>query len=320
MDLISFAVKVSQTMQNLIHYTVQPLKLMKGLLFGAIGLLLFSLSTNDDPKYTEEIKNWHQKREESLKKEEGWLNLAGLYWLKPGNNTFGSDSGNNIVFPKGKSVPYLGKFILENGDVWLETSADAEVWQGDQRVEKLKIFSADQKEALVLKHKSLRWFIIKRGEKFGVRLRDLEHPAITNFKGIDTYPIDQKWSVVAHLETFPEERKIPIVDVLGQTTLQVSPGRLVFEVKGKQYRLDAVESDKELFILFADKTNQKHTYQSGRFLYATAPDASGNTVLDFNKAINPPCAFTEFATCPLPPAQNHLPIAISAGEKRYGDH
>jgi uncharacterized protein (DUF1684 family) len=107
---------------------------------------------------------------------------------------------------------------------------------------------------------------------------------------------------------------------LGQTTLQVSPGSLVFEVKGKQYRLDAVESGKELFILFADKTNHRHTYQSGRFLYAAVPDSSGNTILDFNKAINPPCAFTEFATCPLPPEQNKLPIAITAGEKRYGEH
>ena len=281
---------------------------------------MLSFTNGDDPKYVEEIKNWHKDRVESLKKEDGWLNLAGLYWLKPGSNSFGDAPDNQIVFPKGKSAAHLGRLILENGEVWVETRPGEEIWQGEQPVEKLKIFSAGDHEPLLLRHRSLRWYVIKRGEKYGIRLRDLEHPALTSFKGIDAYPIDAKWKVEAKLETFPDERKIPITDVLGQTSMQVSPGTLVFTLKGKEHRLDAVESGDELFILFADKTNHKHTYQSGRFLYAKKPDAGGKTTLDFNKAYNPPCAFTEFATCPLPPPQNTLSIAVSAGEKRYGEH
>ncbi|AEE52000.1 DUF1684 domain-containing protein [Haliscomenobacter hydrossis] len=285
-----------------------------------LGASLLSFSYGTDPKYVEEIKIWHKARIESLKKEDGWLNLAGLYWLKPGSNTFGDAADNQIVFPKGKSAARLGRLILENGEVWVETTPGEEIWQGDQPIEKLKIFSAGNPDPLLLRHRSLRWYVIKRGDKYGIRLRDLEHPALTSFKGIDAYPIDAKWKVEAKLETFPEERKIPITDVLGQTSMQVSPGTLVFTLKGKEHRLDAVESGDELFILFADKTNQKHTYQSGRFLYAKKPAAGGKTTLDFNKAYNPPCAFTEFATCPLPPPQNTLSIAVSAGEKRYGEH
>lgn len=292
----------------------------KNIILVTFGCFLISAKSGDDPQYVESIKTWHQKREEALKKEDGWLNLAGLYWLEPGSNTFGAARTNTIVFPKNKSADYLGKLILENGEVWIESPLEANVWQGEQKVEKTKIFGAGLKEPVVLKHQSLRWFIIKRGEKIGVRLRDLESPAVLSFKGIETYPVDGKWKVIAKLETTTTERKIPILDVLGQTTLQTSPGTLVFKIKGKTLRLDAVDGGDKLFIIFADKTNEKHTYPSGRFLYANKPDASGNTILDFNQSINPPCAFTEFATCPLPPAQNTLPVAITAGEKRFGNH
>jgi uncharacterized protein (DUF1684 family) len=283
----------------------------------AVALLSFSYGT--DPKYVEEIKNWQKERVESLKKEDGWLNLAGLFWLKPGSNTFGAGAGNQIIFPKGKSAAQLGRLILENGEVWVESKPEAEVWQGENRVERLKIFSPGS-TPLVLRHGSLRWFVIKRGEKYGIRLRDLEHPNLSHFQGIESYPIDSKWKVIAKLEKFPEEKKIAITDVLGQTSMQPSSGALVFELKGKTYRLEPIDEGEQFFILFGDKTNAKHTYQSGRFLYAQKPVAGTNTViLDFNKAYNPPCAFTAFATCPLPPAQNVLTVAIQGGEKRYGE-
>lgn len=285
---------------------------------GSILLLGFTYGT--DPKYVEEIKNWQKQRVESLKKEDGWLNLAGLYWLRPGVNSFGGEKGNQILFPKDKSAAKLGNLILENGEVWVEAEPGADLWQGDKQVkEKLKIFATGT-APLVLKHGSLRWFIIKRGDKYGIRLRDLEHPNLTNFKGLETYPIDSKWKVEAKFEPAIEERKISITDVLGQTSMQTSSGTLVFTLKGKTYRLDPIDEGDQFFILFGDKTNQKHTYQSGRFLYAKKPVPGSTTVtLDFNKAYNPPCAFTEFATCPLPPEQNNLGVAIQAGEKRYGE-
>jgi hypothetical protein len=282
------------------------------------SLLLLSFTSSSDPKYVEEIKNWQKERVESLKSEEGWLNLAGLYWLKPGSNTFGAAKDNQIVFPAGKATAQLGKMILENGEVWLEADPAAEIWQENNPASRLKIFGDGMGRPSILRHRSLRWFIIKRGDKYGVRLRDLEHPNLSSFQGIESYPIHAKWRVEAKLEIPTTPRKIAITDVLGQTSQQDSPGTLVFTLKGKTHRLDAVDAGDELFILFGDKTNQKQTYPSGRFVYAKKPGADGIVILDFNKAYNPPCAFTEFATCPLPPAQNNLGIAVAAGERRYG--
>ncbi|AEI51680.1 DUF1684 domain-containing protein [Runella slithyformis] len=276
------------------------------------------LSIRDDTGYVNELKAWHQKRIESLKAENGWLNLAGLFWLEEGKNSFGADTQNNVVFPAGKSLPLLGSFTLKNGEVWVDIEPGAKVTVNGQPVTSLKIFSAEDHP--VLASGSLRWFVIKRGNKYGIRLRDLESPGIQHFTGINTYSIDQKWRVEARLEPAATDKKIPITDVTGQTSLQTSPGTLVFTIDGKEYRLDAVESEDQLFILFADKTSGKETYGAGRFLYAERPNRQGITVLDFNRSINPPCAFTTFATCPLPPKQNRLPIAVKAGEKNYGNH
>ncbi|MFM8488780.1 MAG: DUF1684 domain-containing protein, partial [Bacteroidota bacterium] len=157
------------------------------------------------------------------------------------------------------------------------------------------------------------------GDRYAVRLRDLEHPALATFRGVETYVPDTAWIFRARLER-TVGKKIPITNVLGQVNMMESPGTLVFTHKGTAYRLDAVEDDGKLFILFSDETSGSATYGTGRFLYAEIPGSDNYTVLDFNKAINPPCAFTVYATCPLPPAQNSLPFAVTAGEKRYGEH
>ncbi|WP_428663730.1 DUF1684 domain-containing protein [Runella sp.] len=289
----------------------------KILLFFLLGAVATGFRT-DDSGYETELKTWHQKRIEGLKAENGWLNLVGLFWLEEGKNSFGSDAGNNIVFPAGKSAPLLGSFTLKNGEVWVDVDPNAKVSVNKEPVTSLKIYPSEKN--VVLESGSLRWFVIKRGNKFGIRLRDLESHDLQHFTGIKTYSIDQKWRIEAKLEPAAADKKIPITDVMGQTSLQTSPGTLVFSVDGKEYRLDAVESDQQLFILFADKTSGKETYGAGRFLYAERPNEQGITVLDFNKSINPPCAFTSFATCPLPPKQNRLPIAVTAGEKNYGTH
>lgn len=268
--------------------------------------------------YAQQIRVWHQQRLEKLKAEKGWLNLAGLFWLEAGRTSFGSDKTNKIVFPEGKCPALLGHFRVEKDAVWLEPAASARVSAGGKVLAApLRLYPADT--PTVLQSGPLRWFVIKRGERFGVRLRDLEHPALLQFKGVDCYPVDASWRVTARLEP-AVDKKIPITNVLGQTTLQTSPGTLVFQLKGVTHRLDAVEDDGKLFLLFSDETSGVETYGTGRFLYADPPDAQGLTVLDFNQAINPPCAFTAFATCPLPPPQNALPIEVRAGEKGYGGH
>ncbi|WP_435357204.1 DUF1684 domain-containing protein [Emticicia sp. SJ17W-69] len=280
--------------------------------------ILFSFSVkSDDSDYEKEIKAWQQTRVENLKKENGWLNLAGLFWLEEGKNSFGASTDNKIVFPKNKSKQFLGDFILEKGEVFVEPKADAEIFNDTQPVGKLKIYPAEKN--IILKHNSLRWFVIKRGERFAVRLRDLESPFLKEFHGIETFPIDEKWKVKAKFVP-SVGKKIPILDITGQTTLQDSPGSLVFTIAGKEYSLDALTEGESLFILFGDKTNKIETYGSGRFLNAAKADAEGYTYLDFNKAYNPPCAFTPYATCPLPPKQNQLPFNLTAGEKNYGHH
>ncbi|AFK01815.1 protein of unknown function DUF1684 [Emticicia oligotrophica DSM 17448] len=285
------------------------------------SLALFILSSfitpNDDADYEKEIKEWHKNRIESLKKENGWLNLAGLFWLEEGRNSFGADIENKIIFPTGKSGNFLGEFILSNGEVFIEAKKGAEIYHENEKVEKLKIFPSEK--PILLKHHTLRWFVIKRGNKYAIRLRDLDSPFLKEFHGIETFQIDKKWKLKAKFEP-TVGKKIAILDVTGQTSQQDSPGKLIFTVAGKEYALDALAEGDELFIIFGDITNKKETYGAGRFVYAAKPDADGFTSLDFNKAYNPPCAFTPYATCPLPPKQNLLPIAISAGEKNYGNH
>lgn len=267
--------------------------------------------------YKTEIEQWHQKRIADLKSANGWLNLAGLFWLKEGVSTFGSDESNDIVFPKNKIPAKAGLFLLQNGVVTITSLPAVEIFSNEKPIKTGVIFHSDSTRQPKLAYGSLQWFIIKRDNQFGVRLRDMESTTVTEFQGIGRYEIDPEFRAEAILETSSAPKKIDITNVLGQTTAQDSPGTLVFTIKGKEYRLDALEEGEELFVIFGDPTNEKETYPSGRYVYAAKPGADGKTILDFNKACNPPCAFTPFATCPLPPSQNVLPIAITVGEKNF---
>lgn len=285
--------------------------------YAILLLLLLSATTlltaQSGSPYAQRVAADHRDREAKLLAEDGWVNLAGRFPLPAGRSSFGAASDHPIVFPGHKCPDRLGHFVLRNDSVWVELEPGSGVLANGKAAESpVRVFPSEQ--LVVLQSGVLRWTVIKRADRFFVRLRDLEHPALKAFKGIPTYPADSTWRVTARLERSPG-KKIPITNVLGQTTLQDSPGTLVFDLKGATYRLDAVEDDQRLFILFADATTGVETYGTGRFLYADPPDANGQTVLDFNYAINPPCAFTEFAVCPLPPKQNGLPIAVTAGEK-----
>lgn len=292
---------------------------MKRQLYCTLGLVAFlflaSFITGDSP-YENEIRQWHEKRIESLKAESGWLNLAGLYWLKEGVNTFGSAEENDILFPAEKSRPFLGEIVLEKDKITLRSKPDAQIFLGDQPVTEIDLFPDGR--PVTLKHGPLRWFVIKRGDKYAIRLRDLESEFLKGFTGIERYPVQEKWRVKAQFVP-TKGRTVSITDITGRTDDQVSPGKLVFKVNGKEYSLDAVGRPENLFLIFADQTNKHETYGSGRFLYSSV-EPDGSAWLDFNKAINPPCAFSPYATCPLPPKQNKLALAVAAGEKRYGEH
>lgn len=273
--------------------------------------------TLDVVSYKAEIEQWRQKRMEDLKSENSWLNLAGLYWLKEGVSTFGSDESNDIVFPKDKIPGKAGLFILKNGIVTMTSLPEVEITANEKPIKTSVIFHPDSSGQPKLAYGSLQWFVINREDQYGIRLRDIESAAVKEFHGIERYETDPDFRTEAILEISSVVKKIDITNVLGQTTPQDSPGTLVFMINGKEYRLDALEVEDELFVLFSDLTNEQETYPSGRYVYAEMPGLDGKTILDFNKAHNPPCAFTPFATCPLPPPQNRLPIAIKAGEKNY---
>lgn len=285
-----------------------------------IGILLCSFHLADDPDYREKIDLWHRERVNLLKSENGWLNLAGLFWLKEGKNSLGRGTSFDVAFPTFGSSVNLGTLSLQAGEVQFSPAKEAGISvDGNAITAPLTIFSPNAKLP-VLAQGSLRWFIIKRGNKYGVRLRDLASSQLKEFQGIDRYPTDKTWHITAQLESSNTPKTLPIVDVLGQTSQYPMAGTLVFKRAGQTYRLDAANEGERLFILFGDQTNGHDTYGAGRFLYAAKADSTGRVVLDFNQAINPPCAFTIFATCPLPPPQNKLALAITAGEKRYGDH
>lgn len=272
--------------------------------------------------YQLEIDTWHQKRVEELKGPKGWLNIAGLFWLKEGINGFGSGQGNDVLFPEGKISDRAGFFVLKQGVVTLTATPGTSVICDGQSVNGSRVvFHPDSAKAAIQEFGSLQWFIIQRDNKFGVRLRDFKNPELENFKGIERYPVSADWRIQATLEKVDSSRMIDINTTIGQTIPERSQGILVFVIEGKEYRLETLgEGDPELSVIFGDATNAKETYGAGRYLDVKRPGGDGKTIIDFNKAYNPPCAFIAFATCPLPPKQNILTVPITAGEKNYEMH
>ena len=267
--------------------------------------------------YVQSIADWRAEREEELKGPDGWLNLAGLYWLEPGATSMGAAPDNDIVLSDLPAAPYVGAFVWENGMVEFRADPGAEVVSNGERVTQLRLVHDEEGDPTVLTHGLLSWHAIGRLDRMGVRLRDLNHPAVSGFPGIQAYPTDPAWRVEARFEPYPQpEERILNTVVEGLGWKPTAPGVLAFELGGKPLSLEAYAAGPGFLLIFADLTTGKTTYPAGRYLYAFASRRAGGTVtLDFNKAINPPCAFTDFATCPLPQRRNRLPIAIEAGEQ-----
>lgn len=272
------------------------------------------------PEYISSIKQWRAKRVENLKKDNGWLNLAGLYWLKQGENTFGTNPGNDIVFPKGKGPGTIGNFILSDSTITIKVAPGVEVKTNGKPVKEMVLKDDASGDPTVLELGFLRWFVIQRGDRFGIRLRNLDADLVKEFKGTEVYPIDEDWKFNATFVKYDPPKTLSIPTIVGTVEEDPCPGALLFDKDGKSYKLDAIKEGDSFFIIFADETSGEETYGAGRFLYTSLPDSAGRVILDFNKAYNPPCAFTPYATCPLPPKQNYLKMKITAGEKKYGHH
>ena len=272
-----------------------------------------------EENYEKEIDAWRKERTDGLRSPDGWLNLTGLYELKEGVNRFGSDSSNDLIFPGENTPGHIGTFILDRNSLSMDVEAAVEVNHQGNGVRSMKLKSDREGQPSALSLGSFRWSIIQRGSRFFVRLRDLNSPLLDEFHGVETFEADPRWCIEAVLEPYSPVKQIPISNVLGIVEDKPCPGALIFRIEAETYRLDPIVSPdgERLFIIFADETNGIETYGAGRFLHVDRPRGDGKTTVDFNKAHNPACAFTEFATCPLPPVQNRLPVPIEAGEKLY---
>jgi uncharacterized protein len=268
--------------------------------------LLTSPGDSTQASYEAEVNAWHQNRVASLKRPQGWLSLVALDWLQEGSN----------------EIPSIGTLLLKDGTVHLEMTPGVEAAVGGSSFTSGTIRAEGGKERPDRVVVGTRAFtIIKRGERYAVRMWDSNAQSLKHFSGIARFPVDATWRMRARWEAYATPKKIKVASVIpGYMEDYEVEGAAIFTIDGTEYRLEPVGSASEtLFFIFADKTNGKETYGAGRFLYADPPK-DGTVILDFNKAHNPPCAFTPFATCPLPPASNRLPVRIPAGEKNFGDH
>lgn len=280
----------------------------------AASLLLCVFGEAQNVNYQEEIAKWKQERLTELKSENGWLNLAGLFWIKEGRQYFGGSSSDDIRFPISFFPARVGYFERKGNKVIQVLEKNIAVYTNGVYQKELMVFDEDSMQQPQISFAHYRWTLLQRNELIGIRFRDLQHPAIKTLQSIPCFPADTSYRVKAQLIPPLIPTKIAVANVLGQITQQFSPGKLVFRMRGVTYALDALQEGNKLFIVFGDKTSGQTTYAAGRYLYATMPGDDGYTILDFNKAFNPPCAFTSYATCLLPPAQNVLSIAIEAGE------
>jgi uncharacterized protein (DUF1684 family) len=265
------------------------------------------------------IAEWRAKRLASLTSETGWLTPIALYWLKEGENSFGRASTNAFAIDDAALAPHSGAFILTQGRVRYVAHAPTTMSYLGKPVASLELVSDAHETPTELVAGSLHFLLIERAGHLGIRVRDSVSPNRLQFKGLQYYPLRADWRIQARFEPYVPEKHIPIVNILGMTQEMTSPGAIVFEREGRTWRLDAIleaPGEQELFVMFSDGTSGTQTYGAGRFLYVGLPNADRIDV-DFNEAFNPPCAFTNFATCPLPPPQNRLALDVDAGELKY---
>lgn len=266
-------------------------------------------------------QRWRDERKAGLLAPDGWTSLVGLHWIDPGPHYVGSEADNGIKLAKGP--PQLGMLDLgKNGGVRLVPDKAATLTLDDAPITAPTALKTDEDEAgpsrIGFDGGKGMATVIKRGERYALRVKHADADSRVHFTGLNYWPADPAWNVQARFLPHPAGKTIPIASIIGTIDDTPNPGAVEFVHGGKTYRLEAIdEGDGELFLVFADRSNGHGSYGAGRFLDAGKPDAAGGVQLDFNRSYNPPCAFTPFATCPLPPPENRLDLAITSGEKTY---
>ena len=269
--------------------------------------------------YAAGVEEWRAARDDRLRSPDGWLALVGLHWLSPGENHVGAHPANQVVLHGHEIPPRIGSLWVEDGRVRLVPHAGVDVLHAGKPVGEIALEDDRDEQPTLLELGTLRFHLILRGGRFALRVRDAAAPAIRTFPGMQHFPIDPSWRIIGRLEPAARGLTIEILDITGAVSRAPTPGSFVFERDSSTWRMDALPGgdDGSLWLIFGDASNGTDTYGGGRFLYSEPVAADGTVVVDFNLAYNPPCVFSPYATCPLPPAQNRLALRIEAGERAY---
>ena len=288
------------------------------LFFTAITFL-FSCQDQDkytlDESYLRELEAYHNQRFEQLKKPNSWAALAGLFKLQEGVNTFGSGPENDLVFPTSAPAQF-GSILLEKDTAIFQMAENILIHAQDTQLNRTGMTA---KNPQILSYESFSWYVLERGEQYFLRLWDSLAATRLELTPIPRFPVESKFVVQAKFTPFDTPKTLPVRNVLEMDIDQEIEGKLQFEINGQTEEIWPISAGEEYFLIFADLTTGEETYGGGRYLYVPKADANGYTTIDFNKAYNPPCVFTKYATCLLPPVENRLEVAIHAGEKMYGE-
>lgn len=269
--------------------------------------------------YIEEMTQWREARNERLASPDGWMTLVGLEWLEQGTNVVGSVDSADARIPGGPAI--WGTIDLEGDNIRFETAPGVAVTVDDQAIAEAKLVADNQEGSpSVVRSGDLSFHVINR-ESYALRVKDRKASALLEFRGVPVYDIQPDWRIEGRFVPAAEDTTVDIANVLGQTSPSPVFGTFEFERDGEVHSLLALGTaqSESLWFLFADRTSGRETYGAGRFLYSEGMPANGQLLVDFNKAYNPPCAFNDYSTCPLPPAQNRLNLAVRAGEMKYHD-
>ena len=266
--------------------------------------------------HEEQIRDWRQRRDDGLASDSGWMTLVGLEWLQEGENQVGSGAKRTITIPGGPA--HWGTIHVDGDELRFVPAPDSGVTVNGAEATEVKLIADNAGEPTIIASGNLSFHMIFR-ESYALRIKDTQAPALLEFTGVKTYDFQPDWRVNARFIPAQEGETIEIANVLGHFSDSPVYGMAEFERDGMNYRLLALgdEDSESLWFLFADRTSGRETYGAGRFLYSDGMPENGRLLVDFNKAYNPPCAFNEFSTCPLPPQQNRLDLAVTAGEKNY---
>jgi len=281
------------------------------------ALLVFTLAaaelSHDD--YVRQVEQWRAKHQAKLAAPDGWLTVVGLDWLKEGENRVGTSAASEVPLPPGSAPAQVATISFHSGKAVLDPAPGVALKLNGQPAKETVMREDDD----VFTVNRLTFYLIRRGNRAGIRLKDQDSAARREFHGLRWYPIDPAWHIRAKFTAFDKPRTLTFDSVIGEPETDDCPGFVTFKKDGREFRLQPVIDEGQLFFVFRDQTSGKTTYPASRFLYSDMPK-DGVVWLDFNQAENPPCAFTPYATCPLPPPQNRLALAVAAGEQYKGSH